>query len=70
MDMISIGNTHNDMDQSTLNTLESRVTLIEKEQKSMRRQLVNLIIKYNQMSYEQTMDNGNRLRHRHLEADS
>ena len=69
MDMSSIGKNYPNMNKSTLDQLQSKVELIEKEQRSMRRQLVNLIIKYNQMSYEQTMDNRNRVGHRHAEVD-
>ena len=67
MDMTSIGNNHIDMDKSTQEQLLSRVTLLEKEQRTMRRQLVNLIVKYNQMNYEKTMDYGDRFRHRNAD---
>lgn len=57
------------MDPGIREQILSRVTLLEKEQRSMRRQLVKLIVKYNELSYDQDMDHRDRLRHRTVDVD-
>ncbi len=52
------------MNQEVKEQLLTRVTLLEKEQRSMRRQMVKLIVKFNDLNYEQEMDHRDRLRHR------
>lgn len=59
-----------DMDQSTKEQLLTRVTLLEKEQRSMRRQMVKLIIKFNDLNYEQDMDHRDRLRYRDAKIEN
>ena len=49
------------MERETKDYLLSRVQIVEKEVHTLRRQLVNLIVKYNELSYEQKMANRNRV---------
>jgi hypothetical protein len=50
------------METNTKEYLLSRIENVERELRTQRRQLVNLIVKYNELSYEQSM--GNRPRQR------
>lgn len=56
------------MNQEVKEQLLTRVTLLEKEQRSMRRQMVKLIVKFNDLNYEQEMDHRDRLRHRAVDV--
>ena len=50
------------MNKETESYLLSRIDNVEKQVKTQRRQLVNLIVKYNELSYEQNMGNRHRER--------
>ena len=57
------------MERETKDYLLSRVQIVEKEVHTLRRQLVNLIVKYNELSYEQKMANRNRVGDRDAVAE-
>ena len=67
--LTGVAQTQLTMERETKDYLLSRVQIVEKEVHTLRRQLVNLIVKYNELSYEQKMANRNRVGDRDAVAE-